>query len=137
MSLMNPYLSFRGDARQAMEFYASVFGGEPTFSTFGELGMNSGPADADLVMHCQLSTPSGFALMASDVPESMPIEAGSAMSISLSGDEYDELSGYWAKLSDGGTVSAPLEKAPWGDTFGMCVDKFGTSWLVNISGTAA
>ena len=52
--------------------------------------------------------------------------------MSLSGDDADELRGYWEKLSDGGTVSVPLEKQMWGDEFGMCTDRFGVAWMVNI-----
>jgi len=80
-----------------------------------------------------LTSPNGFVLMGADTPNSMDLTAGSNYSVSLSGDDEAELRGYWDKLSDGGTVNMPLEKAPWGDSFGMCVDKFGVTWLVNIS----
>ena len=129
-SRLNPYISFKDNARAAMEFYQSVFGGELTVSTFGEFGQ-PGPG-ADNVMHAQLETPSGFTLMASDIPEGMPHESGSTITVSLSGDDSDELRGYWEKLSAGGTVSMPLEKQVWGDEFGMCTDQFGVDWLVNI-----
>ena len=72
--------------------------------------------------------------MASDTPPGMDYSPGTTISISLSGDDGDELRGYWAKLSDGGTVSLPLEKQMWGDEFGMCTDKFGIGWMVNIAG---
>lgn len=137
MSLLNPYLSFRTEAREALAFYAAVFGGTPTISTFGESGMSTDPGQADLVMHGQLIAPNGFALMASDTPASMPLTVGDSVSVSLSGDDHAELSGYWDTLVDGGTVTVPLEQAPWGDTFGMCVDRFGINWLVNIAGAAA
>ena len=135
---LNPYLSFRDNARAAMDFYHSVFGGELTRSTFGEFGVSEDPSENDKIMHSTLPTPGGLSLMASDTPNTMDLASGSNYSISLSGDDEDELHGYWDKLSDGGTVTQPLEKAPWGDSFGMCVDKFGVNWLVNISaGTAA
>jgi PhnB protein len=86
-------------------------------------------------MHSQLTTPGGFTLMAADVPAHMDFTEGSAISISLSGDDEAELTGYWEKLIDGGTVVEPLNKAPWGDSFGMAVDRFGVQWLVNIAGT--
>lgn len=137
MSVLNPYLNFRGDARQALEFYHSVFGGELTVSTFQELGATDIPdAEKNLVMHGQLETPSGFTLMASDVPGHMDYAVGvNSFSVSLSGFAADaaELRGFWQKLSDEATIDQPLETAPWGATFGMLTDKFGIHWLVNIS----
>jgi PhnB protein len=130
-STLNPYLSFRGDARQALEFYQSVFGGELTLSTFGEFGMPG--ADADGIMHGQLETPSGYTLMASDTPEGMDYKPGTNITVSLSGDDTEELRGYFAKLAEGGTVTMPLEKQMWGDEFGQCVDKFGIPWMANVS----
>jgi len=131
-SILTPYLSFRSDARQALEFYREVFGGELTLSTFGEFGMADTP-DADKIMHGQLETPSGFTLMASDTPAAMDLSAGTNISVCLSGDDADELRGYFTKLSEGGTVSMPLEKQMWGDEYGACVDRFGTPWMANIS----
>jgi PhnB protein len=134
---LNPYLSFRDNARQAMDFYQTVFGGQLERSTFADLHASDDPAEQDKIMHSQLSTDAGLTLMASDTPNSMEFTPGTNHSVSLSGDDEPELRGYWDKLSAGGTVSMPLEAAPWGDTFGMCVDKFGVSWLVNISGAQA
>ena len=137
-SRLNPYLHFTGQAREALEFYGEVFGGTPVFSTYGDLGQSGD--DADLVMHGQLETDRGFTLMASDAPASMRDEtsgeASTAVSISLSGDDPD-LRAYWDKLSADGNVTMPLEKQAWGDEFGMCVDRFGMEWLVNISPAAA
>lgn len=130
-SLLNPYIGFKDNAREAMEFYRDVFGGDLEISTFGEYGAPEGPGSNN-VMHAQLETPSGYTLMASDTPEGMPFESGANVSVSLSGDDADELHGYFDKLSDGGSVSMPLEKQMWGDEFGMVTDKFGTSWMVNI-----
>jgi PhnB protein len=133
-SKLNPYLNFENTARQAMEFYRSVLGGELTVNTFGEYG-DEGPTK-DGVMHAQLETPSGFTIMASDAPPGMPLDEGSSVSISLSGDDADELRGYWEKLSDGAQVTMPLEKQMWGDEFGMLTDKFGMQWMVNIAGSS-
>jgi len=130
-SRLNPYLSFADTARQALEFYREVFGGELVVSTYGEAGGAEGP-DADKVMHGQLETPAGYTLMASDAPTGMEHSAGSSISISLSGDD-DALRGYFTELAEGGTVTVPLERQAWGDEFGMCVDRFGTAWLVNVS----
>jgi PhnB protein len=133
---LNPYLSFRDNAREAMGFYQSVFGGELTTSTFGDYQASDDPADKDKVMHSMLVTDAGIVLMGADTPSSMDLADRSSISISLSGgpEDEDELTSYWTGLSDGGTVVAPLDKAPWGDTFGMCVDRFGTMWMVNIAG---
>jgi PhnB protein len=131
-SRLNPYLNFRDNAREAMEFYRSVFGGELTVSTFGEGQMAKDPSENDKVMHAMLTAPNGFVLMGSDTPSSMEFSRGSAYSVSLSGDDEPELRGYWDRLSAGATITMPLEKAPWGDSFGMLVDRFGVSWLVNI-----
>lgn len=131
---LNPYLNFRDTTRQAMEFYQAALGGELTLSTFGEFHASEDPAEKDKIMHAHLETPGGLMLMASDVPNSMEFTPGNNFAVSLSGDDEAELRGYWDKLCDGGQTVMPLEKAPWGDTFGMCVDRFGTSWMVNIAG---
>jgi PhnB protein len=130
-SRLNPYLSFADSAREAMEFYQSIFGGTLTLSTFGEFGAKDTP-DADKIMHAQLETDGGFILMASDTPSSMPHDSGSAVAISISGSDAAELRGYWERLAEGGKVHVPLEKQMWGDEFGMCSDRFGIRWMVNI-----
>lgn len=130
---LNPYLNFRGQARDALERYQQVFGGELTVSTLGASGMEVAPGETDWLMHGQLETPDGFTLMAADVPTSMPLDEGSTISVSLSGDDEATLRGFWDGLLEGGTVIVPLEQAPWGDTFGMLVDRFGVAWLVNVS----
>ncbi len=131
-SRLNPYISFAGDARQAMEFYETVFGGTLTLNTFGEFSPPDSPG-ADNIMHGMLETDSGFTIMGADTPPGMDHNPGDNVAVSLSGDDTEELRGYWAKLSDGGTVSVPLEKQKWGDEFGACVDRFGISWMVNIT----
>lgn len=133
MTTLNPYLSFRNNAREAMAFYQSVFGGELTLSTFGEYHASEDPAEQDKIMHAMLTTENGMVLMGADTPGSMDYTPGNNISISLSGSDEAELGGYFEKLADGGTVLMALEKAPWGDTFGMCKDRFGLDWLVNIS----
>ncbi|MET7804637.1 MULTISPECIES: VOC family protein [Micromonospora] len=130
-SRLNPYLSFRDNAREAMEHYQRVFGGDLRMNTFGEFG-NPDPQVADLIMHAQLETDQGFTLMASDTPPGMEFTPGTTMAVSLSGDDADDLRRWWEQLAEGGNVTMPLEKQMWGDEFGMCVDRFGTSWMVNI-----
>jgi PhnB protein len=132
---LNPYLGFRDNASEAMDFYHSVFGGELTKSTFGEFQASEDPAEKDKIIHAQLLTDSGYTLMAADTPNGMSYNRGDAFSVSLSGDDEDELRRYWDWLSDGANITMPLEKAPWGDSFGMLTDRFGVRWLVNIAGT--
>ena len=134
-AILNPYLHFRDKAREAMEFYQTVFGGDLDVQTFGDAG-DPYPGEGDKVQHAQLETPSGFMLMGSDTPERMDHERGeNVYSVSLSGANSDdaELRGYWKKLSLGAKVVEPLAVAPWGATFGILVDAFGVTWLVNIS----
>jgi PhnB protein len=133
-STLNPYLEFDGNARQAMEFYQSVFGGELTVSTYQDYQMAENPADGVKIMHSQIVVENRILLMGADTPNRMEYQSTSNISISLSGDNEDELKGYYEKLSAGGTVTQPLEKAPWGDTFGMLTDRFGVKWMVNILG---
>jgi PhnB protein len=131
-SFLNPYISFRDDARQALEFYQDVFGGNLNVNTFGQYGDANAPG-ADNVMHGQLDTDNGFTLMAADTPPGMDFNEGAGtITISLSGDDEQELRGYWDKLSEGGTVTMPFEKQMWGDLFGMCTDKFGVPWMVDV-----
>jgi PhnB protein len=132
-SKLNPYVSFNGDTKEAMEFYKSVFGGNLTLSTFKEAGIPEA-SHADKIMHGMLLADNGMTLMAADTPPGMKYNSGTNISISLSGDNEEELRGYWNKLIDGAKITVPLDKAPWGDTFGMLIDKFGIGWLVNIAG---
>ena len=132
-SRLNPYLSFDGDARAALERYQEIFGGTLTLNTFGDFGQ-AGTPDADKIMHGMLETPSGFTLMGADTPPGMEHTPGTNITVSLSGEDSAELRGYWEKLGEGATVTVPLEKQMWGDEFGMLVDRFGIGWMVNIAG---
>jgi PhnB protein len=131
VSRLNPYISFRsGRAREAMEFYRSVFGGELEISTFAEMGQ-TGP-EAELVMHGHLRTPQGYSLMGADSPPGAePPSTESYLTITVSGDE-PELRDFWAKLSDGGQVLLPFEKQMWGDEYGDCIDRFGVRWAIDL-----
>ena len=131
-SRLNPYISFTDTARSAMEYYHEVFGGALHLSTFGEMGAPADSPDADKIMHGLLETERGFTLMGADTPTGMDRNPGETVSISLSGDDVNDLRRYWEKLSDGGQVTVPLEKQMWGDEFGACVDRFGVSWMVDI-----
>jgi PhnB protein len=132
-SRLNPYLNFDGNARQALEYYQSVFGGDLNLNTFADFGAQGTP-DADKIMHGQLETDAGYTIMAADVPGNMEYQpiAGTSVSLSGEGPDAEALRGYWEKLSAGGTTTMPMQRQAWGDEFGMCVDKFGVPWLVNI-----
>jgi PhnB protein len=133
-SRLNPYINFEHSAAEALAFYQDVFGGEATSNTFGEFGME-GP-DADKIMHGQLETPAGFTLMLADTPTGMPVrQPDGNVTICLSGDDAEELRGYWRKLAEGGAIGTSLAKQMWGDEYGDLTDRFGVSWLVNIAGS--
>ena len=136
-SKLNPYLSFKDNTREAMEFYRTVFGGKLELSTFKDYHASQDSSEDNLIMHSVLEAENGITFMASDTPNRMEYRAGTNMSMSLSGDNEAELKAYFEKLSAGGTVTMPLEKAIWGDSFGMCTDTFGVQWLVNIAGQKA
>jgi PhnB protein len=129
-SRLNPYLTFAGSAREAMEFYQSVLGGNLTVNTFSQYGTED-PALADKVMHAMLETDKGYTIMASDLGPGMEHHPGNTNTMSLSGEDED-LREYYEKLSEGGTITTPLEKQMWGDEFGQFTDKYGVPWMVDI-----
>jgi PhnB protein len=129
---LNPYLNFRDNTREAMEFYRSVLGGELRMMTFKEYNASQDPSEDDKIMHAELEA-DGVTFMAADTPNHMEYQPGSNFSMSLSGEDETQLRGYFDGLAEGGTVLQPLEKAVWGDTFGMLIDRFGVRWLVNVN----
>jgi PhnB protein len=129
---LNPYITFRGNAEEAIRAYGDVFGGDVSVSHFREFGM-----DADGVMHASLTTPEGFTLFVSDhVDGTFSLVDGNNIQVSLSGDDETALRRYWDGLADGGQVVVPLEAQMWGDVYGMVADRFGVLWHVNIVGPA-
>jgi PhnB protein len=133
-SRIDPYFSFKDNAREAMQFYQSVFGGKLDMQTYKEYHASQAPSEDNKIMHAMLEAENGISFMGADTPLGMDFHPGMNGSVALSGDNEAELKGYFQKLSAGGTVTAPMEKAPWGDQFGMCTDKFGIGWMVNITG---
>lgn len=137
MVKLNAYINLKGNAREALEFYKSVLGGELSMSTFKENGMQVAPEEENWLMHGQL-TAGNKDIMIADAPSFMgEYNPPRAFSLSLSGEEAEELKGYWEKLAVGATINQPLVQAPWGDTFGMLTDKFGIDWMVNITAKKA
>ena len=134
---LNPYLNFQDNTREAMEFYHTIFGGKLELHTFSEYHASQDPSEDNKIMHSVVEAENGITFMAADTPNSMQYRQGTNMSMSLNGDDAAELTAYFEKLSAGGMVTIPLEKVPWGDSFGMCIDKLGIQWLVNIAGQKA
>lgn len=132
---LNSYISFNGNAKEAMEFYKSIFGGEifsDTFESFASSEMPVADEDKQKIMHAYLKGDNGIELMGADTPTGMTYNEGARITLTLNGDDDAALRGYWDKLAEGGTITVPLEKAPWGDVFGMLTDKFGVNWMVDI-----
>jgi PhnB protein len=140
MARLNPYLSFASQARQALEFYQSVLGGKLTiseFSTVPEVAkMLTDPADANLVMHGQLDTPAGLTIMAADTGSAVPYVAPtSGVTVALTGGpaDHEYIQAAFDRLSEGATPGVPFALAPWGDHYGQLTDKFGISWMFDVS----
>lgn len=137
MPSINPYLNFDGDCEDAFDFYQSVFGGELVDKTrFSELPdeMPADEADADKIMHVALPLGDDQWLMGSDRPASMsPGNVGDNVQVNVSPDSEPEAKRIFQGLSEGGTVTMPLQRMFWGADFGMCTDKYGINWMVNYS----
>ena len=129
---LNPYITFGGNAREAMEFYQSVFGGSLDVMTYGDMPDMPGnsPEMHEKVMHSMLTVSDSVTVMGSDAPGA-PGPKDSPIVISLSGEDESQLRGWWDGLSAGGVVMMPFERAPWGDLFGQFTDRFGVTWMVN------
>ena len=136
MLALNPYLSFTSNAREAMDFYQSVFGGTLEVSTFDQFpGMLEDPAEGTLVMHARLTTPEGLTLMGADTPTGTTYTAPAGIAVSVSGDDEAQLQGWWDALSDGAEITLPYGTPPWGGRFGMLTDRFGIDWMVVFNGS--
>ena len=130
--VLQPYLCFEGNCREAMEFYKGVLGGELEVSTFGDMGMKDPADNADKVMHSTLKNDM-LSFMASDAMPNGKVTFGDSVSLSIVGKDEEKLTKFFEGLSEGGKVTMPLEKQMWGDKFGMFTDKFGIHWMVNIT----
>ncbi len=128
----SPHLNFKDNARAAMEFYQTIFGGKLTLQTYQEFHVSMEPSEDAKIMHAELETGKGITMMAADTPNRMEYHPGMNFSLAISGDNEPELRAWFEALSSGGSVSMPLEKSMWGAIFGMCTDKFGVNWMVNI-----
>ncbi|MQM27633.1 VOC family protein [Glycomyces albidus] len=130
---VTPHLNFRGEARAALEFYRSVFGGDLVVSTYGDLGAAQDPAEADLVVWGQVSAPGGFRVMAYDVPAALPLSRGEdPFFVSVRGGDVAELTDLWEGLAKGGTVVQPFGPSAWAEAYGMVKDRFGVTWVLDV-----
>jgi PhnB protein len=128
------HLNFRGDAREALALYQSVFGGSVVVVSYRDAGTAPDPAEADQVMWGQVTAGNGFRVMAYDVPGRLPYDAGrNAVYVSVRGDSADEITGYWTGLSEGATVVQPLAPAAWAPLYGMLRDRFGVTWVLDVA----
>ncbi|MFC4140034.1 MULTISPECIES: VOC family protein [unclassified Microbacterium] len=130
MAVLNPYLSFRDNAREAMTFYQSVLGGKLDLVEFSSFPMPHDAADANKIMHSWLETDDGMVLAGSDTPAGMEYQEPRGISVSMSTDDGARAQAIWDGLADGGTVDIPFDGAPWGGRFGMITDRYGVSWMI-------
>ncbi|GAC68313.1 VOC family protein [Gordonia soli] len=128
------HLNFRGDARAALDFYRSVFGGEVVIMTYGDAdGDTSGP-QADQVLWGQVQSSEGFHVMAYDVQADRPFDAGqNRLYMSVRAETTDEITGYWDGLSAEGTVIVDLVPSEWSPLYGMVTDRFGITWVLDVA----
>lgn len=127
------HLNFQGEARSALEFYQSVFGGELMIISNQDMGIVDNPAELDQVKWGQVASPTGFKVMAYDIPSAQPFNRGTdSFFLSLRGESADEIAALWEKLAVGATVIVPLEPAQWAPLYGMLTDPFGITWVVDV-----
>ncbi|WP_345373334.1 VOC family protein [Frondihabitans cladoniiphilus] len=132
------HLNFRGQAREALEFYHSVFGGSLTAITFAQMGAAEDPAEADQIMWGQVEAPNGFRIMAFDVPSARAFDRGTESFFeSLRGTDIEEITALWARLAEGASVRVPLAPAQWSPIYGMLTDRFGITWVVDAAADQA
>src|SRR5262245_53746048 len=137
MTMVNPYLNFTDNCEEAFKFYKSVFGGDfATVMRFKDVPAEyqGDASEREKIMHIALPIGQGTMLMGSDTPASMgSAKPGTNFGISISTGSETEADRLFKGLSAGGQVTMPLDKAFWGDYFGMLTDKFGVPWMVSYS----
>ncbi|MDX8035345.1 VOC family protein [Lentzea sp. BCCO 10_0856] len=147
-----PHLNFRGQAREALEFYRSVFGGQLNVVTYGDFGMPAEVPGAKNVVFGEVVADNGFRVMAYDVPgPDEPIATGEPTTrrehgttiteerffLSVRGESVDEVAPIWDGLADGATVIEKFGPAQWAPAFGMLADRFGVTWIVDVAAARA
>lgn len=127
------HLNFRGDARAALTFYQSVFGGELVAITYAGAHAITDPAEADHVIWGQVAAEDGFSIMAYDVPSTMVWSPGTIpFFVSVRGNDAEQLTRYWEKLAEGSTVVQPLGPSGFSPLYGMVRDRFGITWVMDL-----
>ncbi|ASF12224.1 hypothetical protein NBRGN_004_00670 [Nocardia brasiliensis NBRC 14402] len=127
------HLNFRGDARAALEFYQSVFGGHLAVATYKDAGNVEDESAADQVMWGQVLAENGFHVMAYDVPARTGYDRGeNSFFVSLRGESVEEITGYWETLRADATIVVPLGPAGWAPAYGMLRDRFGVVWVLDV-----
>ena len=128
------HLNFRGQAREALAFYKSVFGGEMVVMTYADAYNVQDPSEANQVMWGQVASADGFRIMAFDMPSSRPWSPGEApFFVSVSSNADEEIATRWERLREGGTVVHPLAPAAWAPLYGMLKDRFGITWVLAVN----
>ncbi|CAL9562839.1 hypothetical protein SUDANB121_04691 [Nocardiopsis dassonvillei] len=127
------HVNFRGDARAALEFYRSVFGGDIAVITYRDAHSVTDEAEADQVMWGRVESAAGFRIMAYDVPGRTGWNPGEKpFFVSVRGDSVEEVTGYWEALAEGATVVQPLGASGWARVYGMLEDRFGLTWVLDV-----
>lgn len=127
------HLNFRGNARAALAFYQSVFGGDVMLFTYKDAGQAQDPAEADQVIWGQVASANGFRVMAYDVPARMAWSPGERpFFVSVRGNSAEEITRYWERLCDGATIVQPLGPSGWSPLYGMLTDRFGITWVMDV-----
>ena len=145
------HLNFHGQAREALDFYQSVFGGQTAIATYGDFGMPAGLPDSDKVVFGQVTGDGGFSVMAYDVPSQAhgtrfagPVgtstrrENGQTFTdapffVSVRGTDLEEVEALWEGLAVGATVVEPFGPSQWAPGFGMLTDRFGVTWILDVA----
>lgn len=130
---VTPHLNFRGNAREALEFYQTVFGGELSIISYADMG-NADPTTADNVVWGQVASDGGFRVMAYDVYPQLPYDRGQdPFFVSVRGTDAPQLQEYWQRLAEGAEIRQPLESSPWAPLYGQLTDRFGVTWVLDIA----
>jgi len=127
------HLNFRGDARAALEFYQSVFGGQLVALSYADAQRETTPAEADHVLFGSVTSDEGFRIMAFDVLAGRAYDPGTIpVFVSVRVTDAAAITGYWEKLVDGGTIVEPIGPSQWSPLYGMLTDRFGVTWVLDV-----